>query len=342
MITLMKNSIHIGRRFPREKSAARYGRNPAVAGSSQDMENVTRDSAQHQSVLTREVLELLAPKDGEIILDATAGAGGHAEALASAAKVRLVAFDADAAAVARVRERLARFGERTTVLEANFSDTEKILASMGVSRINKALFDLGWNRGQLYAGRGFSFMEDEPLLMNYGTTPASGFTARDILNSWSEEAIADVLFGYGEERYARRIAKVIVQTRRTHSIETTHQLVELIAGAVPAGYRHGRLHFATKTFQALRIAVNDELRSLDQGLRGAWNMLASHGRLAVISFHSIEDRAVKRLFLEFAREDAGRLVVKKPLTASREEIAQNPSARSAKLRVIEKHAALTA
>jgi len=166
--------------------------------------------------------------------------------------------------------------------------------------------------------------------------PASGFTAKEILNTWSEAALADVFFGYGEERYARRIAKAIVEVRRTRAIETTRELTDIIARAVPAAYRHGRLHFATKTFQALRIAVNDELRALERGLRGAWNILSGNGRIAVISFHSTEDRVVKRLFREFAEEGRGQLLVKKPLTATAEELAGNPSARSAKLRGIEK------
>ena len=335
MITTMKNSIHIGRRFPREKSVARYGRNPAAAKKETGAERADGDST-HRSVLMREVLEFIAPKDGEIILDATAGAGGHAEALLAAAEVRLVALDADRSAIAAVRARLARFGARATVIEANFSDAQRALSSAGISHVDKALFDLGWNRGQLYAGRGFSFMQNEPLRMSYGDTPASGFTARDILNSWSEEALADVFFGYGEERYARRIARAIVEVRRRHPLETTFELVAIIESAVPAGYRHGRLHFATKTFQSLRIAVNDELRRLDRGVRGVWNILDEGGRIAVISFHSTEDRIVKRLFQEFTRESGGHLLMKKPLAASRDEIAENPSARSAKFRVIEK------
>ncbi len=188
---------------------------------------------------------------------------------------------------------------------------------------------------QLASGRGFSFMHDEPLLMSYGDAPASGFTAREIVNTWDEGVIADALYGYGEERYARPIAKAIVARRQLQPIETTLELVEIIRDAVPGSYRHGRLNPATRTFQGLRIAVNDELGSLQMGLKAAWGHLSPGGRIAVITFHSIEDRAVKRLFADLARE-GGRLLVKKPLVASREEVAANPPSRSAKLRLIEK------
>ena len=171
--------------------------------------------------------------------------------------------------------------------------------------------------------------------MSYAPTPRSGFTAADILNTWSEKAIADVLYGYGEERYSRPIARAIVARRRIQPIKTTIELVEIIRDVVPPAYRHGRLHPATKTFQALRVAVNDELRSLEQGLSTAWKHLACDGRIAVITFHSIEDRIVKRFFATLAK-NGGKLLVKKPLVAARDEIARNPSARSAKLRAIEK------
>ena len=291
---------------------------------------------EHRSVMTKEVLELLALKDGDVVLDATAGAGGHSEALLRAADVRVISLDADASAVANVRARLALFGKRSEVIEGNFSDASGLLAGAGVSQIDKALFDLGWNRGQLFSGRGFSLLQDDPLVMSYGAQPASGATAREIVNEWAETTLADIIFGYGEERYARRIAREIVASRETTPIETTVQLVEIISRAVPAAYRRGRLHFATKTFQALRIAVNDELGVIDRGVRGAWSILAEGGRIVVITFHSIEDRAVKRLFLSLAKEEEGILITKKPIPASREESLENPSARSAKVRCIEK------
>ncbi|HVU79789.1 MAG TPA: 16S rRNA (cytosine(1402)-N(4))-methyltransferase RsmH [Candidatus Paceibacterota bacterium] len=290
----------------------------------------------HVSVLVPEVLDMLSLKPGELVVDATAGRGGHAEAMLKAASVRVVALDADPESVEASRERLSRFGERAAVLEANFRDIETVLNRAGASRIDKALFDLGWNSTQLASGRGFSFMHDEPLDMSYGARPASGFTAAEIVNSWEEHVLADVFFGYGEERYARPIARAIVERRADMPIESTDELVEIIRSAVPSRARHGRINPATKTFQALRIAVNDELGSLEKGIRGAWNLLAPGGRIAVITFHSIEDRAVKNLLRELAADDAGRLLVKKPVVASKEELTNNPSARSAKLRGIEK------
>jgi len=285
--------------------------------------------------MPREVLQFLDIKEGDVVLDATAGMGGHSEMLLEAGAARVVALDADRVAVEAARKRLARFGARATVLESNFRDVSATLHSADVSKINKALFDLGWNSTQLMAGRGFSFMADEPLTMSYGSTPASGFTAAQIVNTWSEKVLADVFFGYGEERYARRIAKNIVETRDVHPIHTTAQLVALISASVPAAYRKGRIHPATRSFQALRIAVNDELGSIEKGVSGAWELLESGGRIAVISFHSIEDRAVKRMFAAYTKE-GGKLILKKPLVPAAEEIAANPRARSAKLRVIEK------
>jgi 16S rRNA (cytosine1402-N4)-methyltransferase len=292
---------------------------------------------QHTSVMPSEVLEYLAPQNGDVVLDATAGAGGHSELLLSSnAKIKLIALDADARAVAAVQKRLEKFSARAQVFESNFADCGSALTKAGVTKINKALFDLGWNRTQLASGRGFSFLRDEPLNMSYGKKPASGFTAGDIVNNWSEETLANVLYGYGEERYARRIAKNIVEARELQPIDTTFQLVELIKKSVPAAYRNGRLHFATRSFQALRIAANDELGVLERGLASAWKHLAIGGRIAVITFHSIEDRVVKRLFAGLVKEEEGRLVLKKPLAARKAEIITNPPSRSAKLRVIEK------
>ncbi len=286
--------------------------------------------------MTKEAIAFLVPKKGDVILDATAGSGGHSEALLQASLgTHLIALDADLASVEHTQARLKHFGERARVVEANFKDCAKVLNKEGIEQISKALFDLGWNSEQLTSNRGFSFLHDEPLTMSYGKKPASGFTAAEILNTWKEVAIADALFGYGEERFARRIAKAIVERRAIQPILTTIELVEIIRDAVPAAYRHGRLHFATRTFQGLRIATNNELGVIDEGIHAAWKMLQVGGRMVVITFHSIEDRAVKRLFAEFAKKD-GRLLIKKPLVPTRAEIIHNPSARSAKMRAIEK------
>ncbi len=291
----------------------------------------------HTSVMVKEVIDALSLHNAEVVLDATAGEGGHSEAILKAEKdVCLVTLDADLRSVEITRERLEKFDGRAQVFESNFGDIEKVFNKNGIEKIDRALFDLGWNAGQLESGKGLSFLRDEPLNMSYGKKPASGFTASEIVNSWDEKTLADVFYGYGEERYSRRIAKAIVDYREVRPIETTTQLVDIIRGAVPAVYRNGRIHCATRTFQALRIAVNDELGVIGRGLASAWKYLSCGGRIAVITFHSIEDRAVKRIFAALVKDDDGVLVVKKPLVPSREEVLINPRARSAKLRIIEK------
>ncbi len=295
------------------------------------------DYAPHASVFGDEVVELLHPTGAELLFDATAGQGGHSYLfLKKAPHVRVIAVDADPVAVVAAQKKLAPFKNRAVVVEANFADTEQTLKRLGVSAVDKALFDLGWNSGQL-SGKGMSFLVDEPLSMSYGATPASGFTASEILNEWDEETLANMLYGYGEERYARRIAHAVVERRAIEPIHTTLEFVEIIRDAVPAAYRRpsNRIHFATRSFQALRMAVNDELGVIGRGVAGVWKHLSCGGRVAVITFHSIEDRAVKRLFVELAKGE-GKIITKKPLVPSRAEIIRNPRARSAKLRVIEK------
>lgn len=290
----------------------------------------------HTSVMVNEALDALEVHAGEHVLDATAGQGGHSAAiLEKEPEAYVLALDADSQAALLARARLEAFGAHAEVVEANFVDIQKVLKKQKIPTIQKALFDLGWNRGQLQSGRGFSFLHDEPLSMSYGKKPLSGFTAKEIVNEWDEETLANIFFGYGEERYARRIAKAIILRRKVTPIATTIELVEIIRDSVPAVYRHGRIHPATRTFQALRIAVNNELGALDRGIRAAWASLSVGGRIAIITFHSVEDRAVKKLFAEFVKE-SGRLVYKKPLAPSQKEITSNPSARSAKLRAIEK------
>lgn len=290
----------------------------------------------HVSVLLSESIEFLSISHSDFVVDGTAGQGGHSfEILKNSPTCQLLALDADPEAVKIARSRLKEFGKRAEVVEANFGNLESVLQKKNIASIDKALFDLGWNSGQLASGRGFSFLSDEPLNMSYGATPASGFTASEVLNEWSEETLANVFYGYGEERYARRIARAVVEARKNAPVETSLQFVEIIKSATPAAYHHGRLHFATRSFQALRMAVNDELGVIDRGIRAAWKYLNPGGRIAVITFHSIEDRAVKRLFAEFAKS-GGELVFKKPRGPAKEEIAANPRARSAKLRVIQK------
>ena len=293
--------------------------------------------------MVEEVLKGLVVAPGDLVLDATAGQGGHSFAiLKKQPKAKVLALDADPEAVALAQAQLKGFGARAEVVLSNFADTEKALKKQKIKTIQKALFDLGWNRGQLQSGRGFSFLHDEPLIMSYGKKPLSGFTAQEVVNEWDEETLANVFFGYGEERYARRISKAIVERRKVQPIKTTIELAQIISDAVPAAYRRGRLHPATRTFQALRIAVNNELGAIEQGVTAAWKALPPGGRIAVISFHSIEDRVVKKLFVELVKtglpdgKAGGKLVYKKPLAPTQKEIISNPSARSAKLRVIEK------
>ena len=290
---------------------------------------------EHKSVMLREALEALDPQAGELVIDATAGQGGHSEAILERSGAHVLAMDADPQAVTATGKRLAKYRSRATVVEANFGDLAKVLRKEGIKTIDKALFDLGWSSAQLASGRGFSFLTDEPLIMSYGKKPASGFTAREALAEWDEKTLADVFLGYGEERYAKRIAKAIVARRKMQPLETTIELSELIKDTVPPAYRHGRIHPATRTFQALRIAVNDELGVIERGLHTAWEHLAPHGRLVVITFHSVEDRLVKQLFQTFAK-DSGTLLFKKPLQPTRSEISNNPRARSAKLRAVTK------
>lgn len=298
-----------------------------------------REKREHTSVMVGEVLELLHPQDGDIVVDVTAGSGGHSEAILKQAKVSLIAIDADPDAVERTSARLEKFrsrGSDVKVIEGNFGELDHLLSSHHGKQVDKILFDLGWNMEQLSSGRGFSFMYDEPLDMRYGAKAASGFTAAEILNTWEEKAIADALFGYGEERYARRIARAVVARREMMPIETTLEFVEIIKDSVPPLYRHGKTHPATRSFQALRIAVNDELGVLERGLHAGWKHVRKNGRIAVISFHSIEDRLVKRYFADLAKRGEGKLLSKKPQIANREEVISNRPSRSAKLRGIEK------
>lgn len=279
---------------------------------------------------------MLEIRPGATIVDATLGGAGHTREIAKkiGESGRIFAFDADHEAIARAQA-LATEDARIHLIQANFRALKEKLQGEGVDRIDGALFDLGWSGYQLSAGRGFSFLSEEALSMAYDTDQA--FNASIIVNTWEESSLTDVIRGWGEERYAPRIARAIVAAREQKKIDTANELAEIIKAAVPSVYRFGRIHPATKTFQALRIAVNDELGALVDGIKAAWEMLAPGGRLAVITFHSIEDRIVKRQFR--AWEDAGEAerVTKKPLTPSPEEVQENPRSRSAKLRIVQKN-----
>lgn len=291
----------------------------------------------HRSVLLHEAIDSLALSPSDTVVDATLGGAGHAREIAArlGKSGTLIAFDADEHAIARGKEALKDAQCTVHFVHKNFRHMRTELEKRGISHIDKALFDLGWSGYQLSEGRGFSFLSDEPLSMAYDNGQA--LSADTIVHEWKEESLADIIFGWGGERYARRIASAIVAAREKAPIKTARALADIVRMAVPARARYGRIHPATKTFQALRIAVNDELGALEEGLRHAWKMLAENGRIAVISFHSLEDRVVKQRFVDIERAGEGVRITKKPVAPSAQEVAENPRARSAKLRVVEKY-----
>ena len=297
------------------------------------------DNSGHISVLLKEVLELLALEPDHIVVDATINGGGMSELIAKNLGDRghLIGIDMDNEALAFARERLAHSACRVTLKEGNNRNLDTFLEEEGIIHVDRFLFDLGLSSRQLDAsGRGFAFMRDEPLLMTFRTSPGEeDLSAERIINEWEEKHIADIIYGYGEERFARKIARQIVLARAESPLRTTRQLVTVIEKAVPAWYRHKRKHFATKTFQALRITVNDEIQSLREALEKALRTLSPKGRILVITFHSIEDRIVKNTFKRFKETGVGDILTKKPVVPSKEEVRANPRSRSAKLRVFE-------
>ena len=300
----------------------------------------------HIPVLLRETLQGLALTPDRTVIDATLGSGGHFSAILSELGKRgtLLGIDADSTAIAQAQERFKPHTHSPRVLFAtdNFRNITKIAKEQGITSVHAIVADLGWRSEQFLGdkksggGKGFSFAIEEPLLMTFGDPVSYAFTARDIINSWREDDLVNVLKGYGEERYAQSIAHAIVVRRETRPIKTSAELAEIVNSAVPSRYQHGRIHPATKTFQALRIAVNDELEALQEFIESASTFLSSDGRLAVISFHSIEDRIVKHTMRALETEGRVRRITKKPITPTNEEIQANPRSRSAKLRIIEK------
>ncbi len=306
----------------------------------------------HISVLYDEVLRYLAPHPGGVYVDGTLGGAGHARGIleASSPDGILLGFDRDQEALAAAAVRLAPYGRRVRLFHENFSRLPHVLAREGIDAIDGMMLDVGVSSHQLdKAERGFSFQQDAPLDMRMdGST---GRTAADLVNTLPEKELEQILWELGEERWARRIAAVIVAARTTAPITTTLRLADLVKGAIPRACWEARLHPATRTFQAIRIAVNEELESLERGLVAGIESLKSGGRIVVISFHSLEDRIVKNVFNELARGCicpksvprcvCGKLPVvrkltRKPVVAGQEEIAANPRSRSAKLRAAEK------
>jgi 16S rRNA (cytosine1402-N4)-methyltransferase len=302
----------------------------------------------HLSVMPGEVLELLQPRSGGLYLDGTVGGGGHARLLleASAPDGQLVGLDRDPAALAKAAATLRPYGGRVHLEHANFVDAGEVMARLGISGFDGILLDLGVSSHQLdTAERGFSFRQDAPLDMRMD--PTQGQTAAELLASATAEELRQIFRDYGEERFAGRIARKIVERRATAPLLRTVDLAELVRDAVPGGRVPARIHPATRVFQALRIAVNGELDHVSRGVAGAIDLLHSGGRLAVISFHSLEDRIVKRLFLEEAKGcicpprlpvcQCGHLpqvelLTRKGLRAGEVELDANPRARSAVLR----------
>ncbi len=281
----------------------------------------------HIPVLAKEVLEGLALRPGARVLDGTVGLGGHAGLMLEATSPdgTLVGFDRDARNLAIARENLSSFGTRVELINDSFGN----LAGLSLGQFDAELFDLGFSSVHVDdASRGFSFQHDGPLDMRYDTRQE--LTAEEVVNSWSRDELATVFRRYGEEPMAPQAAKAIFDARRNERITTTAQLAEIISAVIP---RRGKMHPATLVFQALRIVVNDELGEVERGLVAAIEALKPGGRIAVITFHSLEDRLVKNLFRE---SEFVENITKKPLTATREEAKANPRSRSAKLRIAQK------
>ena len=294
----------------------------------------------HVPVLLKEIIDFLefSPKD-KIFLDATLGAGGHsAEVCRQFPQIQIVGIDTDETAAKIAESNLKGICNQFKIKVTNFRNLENVLSELKIEEVDKVLFDLGMSSMQIdTSGRGFSFLRNEPLLMTMDNELKEGtLTAYEIVNGWPKEDLRKILKEYGEESFASQIADQIIKERKNQKIQTTFDLVKVILDATPEFYHEGRINPATKTFQALRIAVNDELDAIKIGLEQAFNKLRNGGRMAVISFHSLEDRIVKTFFKQLKMEDKATLITKKPIVPGVEEVEVNPRSRSAKLRVIEK------
>ena len=306
---------------------------------------------EHRSVMPEEVLELLQPRSGGVYLDGTLGGAGHARLILEAAEEsRLIGLDRDPAALTHARDVLAPYGERVSLHHRTFAEAADVLAQLGVAGLDGMLLDLGVSSHQLdTAERGFSFSKEAPLDMRMDTT--QGATAAEVVNTEKAEELARIFFEYGEERWSRRIARRIVQVREETPILTTTQLAYVVKGAVPKGRAPQRIHPATRVFQALRIHVNGELDQVERGVLSGIGLLKPGGRLVVISFHSLEDRIVKTVFRQEAKGcicpprlpvcmcgqlPRVRVITRKGLRPSAEEVESNPRSRSAVVRAVER------
>ncbi len=294
----------------------------------------------HIPVLLDESIDGLAITEGNIVVDGTLGGGGHTLEIIKrfGPSVKVVGLDLDRDALDRAEARIGDLPHDAVFVTIGFQDIDQALDELNIPHVDRILLDLGLSSFQLeVAGRGFSFQTDEPLLMTMKKDPTDeDLTARDIVNTWEEKTLADIIYGFGEEKYSRRIAKAIVDARKEHPIETTFDLVRIIDGAVGRSYKGMKIHPSTRTFQALRIATNSELMNLENVIEKGWARLKSGGRIAIITFHSLEDRIVKRAFVELKNKGHANILTKKPIIPKEEERITNPRARSAKLRIIEK------
>ena len=291
----------------------------------------------HEPVMVAEVLDLLQPSRGGLFVDCTVGLGGHSRALLEAGATGLLGLDRDLSALALARGALAAFGDRVELVHADYRELDRVLDERGTTHAAGILADLGVSSMQFDAeGRGFSFRRDEPLDMRMDQS--RGPSVADLLRDVEETELAGVIYRFGEERASRRVARALVNARRESPIDTTGRLAAIVRRAVPH-HGHQRIDPATRTFQALRIWVNRELDGLDAFLASAARRLLANARLAVITFHSLEDRIVKHTFRAMEKAGDGlRILTKRPLVPADEEVARNPRARSAKLRAIERFA----
>lgn len=303
----------------------------------------------HYPVMLAEVLQGVAPKDGGVYVDGTFGNGGYSEAILKAADCRVIAIDRDETVRPRAEELAAKYGERFTFLSGCFGDVKVLLSGIDITKVDGFVLDIGVSSMQIdQAERGFSFKQDGPLDMRMGHAQR---TAADIVNEMPEADLATLIFKYGEEKFSRRIAFAITQRRAEQEFTRTGDLADVIRGVVPKNFKD-KIDPATRTFQALRIAVNDELGELERAIESAKDILAPRGRMAVVTFHSLEDRIVKDAFRTMAGQDAKGsrhlpditqqeepefdLISRKPVKPSEKEIEENARSRSAKLRVIER------
>lgn len=288
----------------------------------------------HTPVLLNEVIKFLEPTPGKFIIDGTVNGGGHARVILSkiGKNGKLLAVDWDCEALKKFESNIGSQAPRVVTECANYADLRDILNRHRLSKADGLLLDLGFSSSQLDVGRGFSFQKNETLDMRYDLS--RNLTAFDVVNKFNEKDLADIFWKFGEERYARSIAKGIVVARLHKSIRTTEHLVQIIGNSVPARYLRGRIHPATKVFQALRIRVNHELQNLEKILGELATLLDSGGRAVIISFHSLEDRMVKNAFRDLKQKKLAEILTKKPVMASGEEVGNNPRSRSAKLRAI--------